>query len=87
MHEVFKLKDQCQYDLRHNYLFFRPLVNSVHKGTESLSFFGPKIWDVLPDTYKDVPDLNSFKVASKKWRPVNCLCRICNVYIANVGFV
>ena len=87
MHEVFKLKDQCQYDLRHNYLFFRPLVNSVHKGTESLSFFGPKIWDVLPDTYKDVPDLNSFKVALRKWRPVNCPCRICKVYIANVGFV
>ena len=34
-----------------------------------------------------MPDLNSFKVALKKWRPVNCPCRICKVYIANAGFV
>ena len=87
MHECFKLKDQPQYNLRHNSLFSRPLVKSVYKGTESLSFLGPKIWDILPDTYKDLPDLNSFKVALKKWRPVNCPCRICKVYIANVGFV
>ena len=87
MHEIFKLKDQSQYNLRYNSLFSRPLVKSVYKGTESLSFLGPKIWDILPDTSKDLPNLNSFKVALKKWRLVNCPCRNCKVYIANVGFV
>ena len=87
MHEIFKLKNQPQYTLRYNSLFSRPLVKSVYKGTESLSFLGPKIWDILPDTYKDLPDLNSFKVALKKWRPGSCSCRICKVYLANVGFV
>ena len=42
MHEIFKLKDQPQYNLRYNL----PLVKSVYKGTESLSFLGPKIWDI-----------------------------------------
>ena len=87
MHEIFKLKDQCQYNLRYNSLFSRPLVKSIYKGTESLSFLRLKIWDILPETYNDIPDLNSFKVALKKRRPVNCPCRICKVYIANVGFV
>ena len=87
MQEIFKLKNQPRYNLRYNSLFFRPLVKSVCKGTESLSFLGPKIWDILPDTYKDMPDLNSFMLALKKWRAVNCPCRICKVYIANVGFV
>ena len=87
MNEIFKLKNQPQYNLRYNSLFYRPLVNLVYKGTENLSFLGLKIWDILPDIYKDLPDLNSFKVALKKWRPVNCPCRICKVYIANVGFV
>ena len=87
MQETFKLKDQPHYNLRYNSLFFRPLVKSVYKGTEILSFLGPKIWDILPDTYKDMPNLNSFKLALKRWRPVNCPCRICKVYIANVGFV
>ena len=86
MYEIFKLKDQPQYNLRYNSLFSRPLVTSVYKGTESLSFLGPKLWDILPDTYKDIPDLNSFKLALKKWRPVNFLCRICKIYITNVGF-
>ena len=86
MYEIFKLKDQPQYNLRYNSLFSGPLVTSVYKGTESLSFLGPKLWDILPDTYKDIPDLNSFKVALKKWRPANCPCRICKVYITNVGF-
>ena len=85
--EIFKLKDQPHYNLSYNSLFFRPLVKSIYKGTESLSFLGPKIWDILPDTYKDMPDLNSFKLALKRWRPVNCPCKICKVYIANVGFV
>ena len=87
MQEIFKLKDQPHYNLRYNSLFFRPLVKSVYKGTESLSFLGPKIWNILPNTYKDILDLNSFKLALKRWRPVNCPCRICKVYIANVGFV
>ena len=87
MHEIFKLKDQPQYNLRYNSLFSRPLVKSVYKGTESLSFLGPKIWDILPDTCKDISDLNSFKVALKKQIPVDCHWRICKIYIANVGFV
>ena len=60
---------------------------SVYKCAESLSFLRPKIWDILADTYKDLHDFDSFKVALKKWRPVYCPCKICKVYVANVGFV
>ena len=63
MREIFRLKDQRHYLLRYNYLFSRPLVKSVDEVTESLSFLGPKIWDMLQVTYKDMSDLNSFKVA------------------------
>ena len=65
MHEIFKLKDHPQYNLRHNSLFSWPLVKSVYKGSESLSFLGPKIWDILLDSSKGLPNLNSFKVALK----------------------
>ena len=63
MHDIFKLKEQPQYNLTFNSLFFRHLVKSVYKGTKSLLFLKPKIWDILPDTYKDLPDLDSFKEA------------------------
>ena len=87
LHDIFNIKDQSQYNLRYNSLFSRPLFKSVYKRTDSLSFLGPKICDILPVTYKGLPDLNSFKVAFKKWRSVNCPCRICMVYIAIFGFV
>ena len=47
MHEIFKLKDQPEYNLGYNSLLSRL---SVYKGTESLSFLGTKMWDILPDT-------------------------------------
>ena len=62
---IFKLKNQPHYSLRYNSPLLSPLSKSVYKGTETLSFLGPKIWDILPDTYKDMPDLNSFKLALK----------------------
>ena len=38
MHDIFKLKEQPQYNLTFNSLFFRHLVKSVYKGTKSLLF-------------------------------------------------
>ena len=86
LHEDFKLTDKPQYNLKYNSLFSRPLIKSVYQGTASLSLLVPKAWDVLPDPYKEMSDLNSFKKALKKWRFVNCFCRICKVYVANVDF-
>ena len=35
-------------DLLNNNSFKRRRVNSVWHGTESVSYLGPKIWDLLP---------------------------------------
>ena len=43
MHEIFKLNSELHYNLKYNFLFSRPLVESVCKGTKSLSFLGSKI--------------------------------------------
>ena len=47
VYEIFKLKEQPQYNLRYNSLFSRHLVKSVYKGTESLLFLRPKIWEMI----------------------------------------
>ena len=39
---------QRRYELRNNPDFAVPIVKSVHKGLESLSYLGPKIWELLP---------------------------------------
>ena len=56
-------------------------------GTESLCYLGPKIWDLLPDEMKIAPTLESFKLKVKQWDALDCPCRLCKVYISNLGFV
>ena len=48
--ELFSQRDEHHYNLRHNAEFLQPLVNSVPCGTESISYLGPNIWGMVPDT-------------------------------------
>ena len=86
MNEIFKLREQNPYNLRQNSDFLRPAVNTVFHGTESLAYLGPKIWDMVPDSFKEIDSIYKFKKVIRKWKPENCPCRICKVYIPHVGF-
>ena len=62
----------------------------MYHGTESISYFGPKIWekiwDILPDGYNTTQNLDTYKIKIKKWKLENFACRLCKVYIDRVGF-
>ena len=75
------------YDLRNINSFKRRRVNSVSHGTESESYLGPKIWDLVPNEIKESP--NGFKFKIKRWVPEGCPypCRICKIYLGQVGFI
>ena len=47
---IFTQKNCHLYNLRLNSQFSRPLVRSVFHETESISYLGPVIWDILPDS-------------------------------------
>ena len=44
---------QRRYELRNNPDFVAPVVKSVHKGLESLSYLDPKISELLPFEIKE----------------------------------
>ena len=46
MCEIFDKRNNV-YDIRNPFEFARPNVQSVFSGTESISFLGPKIWDIV----------------------------------------
>ena len=48
------------YNLRKNSSFYVRKVHSVYHGTESLSFLGPKIWELVPEDIKQQKSLNIF---------------------------
>ena len=47
MNEVFKLKSNPHYNLRHTSQFSVNPIHSVYNGAESASYLGPKIWEQI----------------------------------------
>ena len=80
--ELFK-----QYNFREYSQLTIPPIRTVYHGSESISFLGPKIWNILPDRLKNVNSIEVFKMQIKKWKPDNCLCQLCKIYVQNAGFV
>ena len=84
--EIFQER-RIPYNLRNENSFVARHVNSVYHGTESLSFLGPKIWELVPPDLKTLESLEAFKTRIKKWTPLNCPCRLCRTYLPNIGFI
>ena len=84
---IFTQRTQNHYSLRNASDFQIPFVRTVYHGTESISYLGPEIWDIVPAEMKNAISLNSFKAQIKKWLPFNCPCRLCKPYINGVGFL
>ena len=85
--DIFKERTNNQYNLRNCNDFVIPRVHTVYHGTESITYLGPKIWDIVPEEIKQKKSLNSFKESIKKWKPIKCPCRLCKVYLDGVGFI
>ena len=74
-------------ELRTENKFCQPSIKTSYKGEESLTFFAPKIWNIVPGEYKSINSLVKFKKEIKKWEPLECPCRLCRSYMAGVGYV
>ena len=74
------------YNLLRSDAFEECQVHSVYHGTESLSFLGPKIWDLVPVELKQRESLYSSKFKIKNWIPFEWPSRICKIYIQRAGF-
>ena len=73
--------------MRHINHFETPFVRTVYNGTESVSYLGPKIWDIVPEEYKALNSLNGFKESKKNWVPLYCPWRLCKTCVPGVGFL
>ena len=60
MKEIFQERS-VPYSLHCNSSFTSRQVSSVYHGTESLSFLGPKIWDLVPLEIKEPENVNIFR--------------------------
>ena len=51
--ELFTQGNKHSYKLRQSIIFLQPFGNYVHCGTKTISYLRPKIWGMIPDTYKN----------------------------------
>ena len=64
-----------------------PNVRSVFHGSESISYLGPKICDIVPLKLKELTSVVAFKKSIKEWKLKDCLCNLCNKCVSNLGFI
>ena len=85
---IFQLTENTHYHPRHTSQFMTHQMHSVYKGSESGSYLGSKIWELIPPPeIKAIEYLAGFKEKIKKWKLNDCPCRLCKVFISNVGFI
>ena len=75
------------YNLRYQSNFGVPGINTVFCGTNSIRYFGSVIWNSLPNDLKNTCDFDLFKRTIRRWKPVECPCRLCKTYLGVLGFV
>ena len=83
--DIFSFNIFASYDLHYQSEFGRSLVKSAFNETETISYLGLRIWDLVPLEMKQKEYLTSFKTAIKTWKTHNCLCRLCKKYVASIG--
>ena len=86
MNSLFSITN-IPYNLRNNSDFKKENIRTVTYGSETLSFRGPEIWDAIPIEIKQSASLSIFKKKIRLWKPIGCKCRMCLIYVANVGFI
>ena len=81
--ETFPVRQQSQYNMRNYSYFAMPRAKTVNHGLESLSYLGSKLWDSIPSHMKKIDSINKHVI--KTWKPDLCSCRLCKVYLQNIG--
>ena len=54
MNEIFQLREKSHYNLRYTSEFIIPPIHSVYHGSESVSYLGPKIWELNPPVIRQI---------------------------------
>ena len=87
MHHLFQFRENT-FNLRN----FREIATHNKKtsnyGLETVSYRAPFLWAKLPSEYKNSTSLSEFKTKIKNWKGDEiCPCRLCKVYLPNIGYV
>ena len=81
--EIFYGRD-INYNLRIISEFVEPNIRSFFHGSESISYLGPKIWDIVPIDLQELTSADAFEKGIKKWKSKKCPGRLCRFIVFKV---
>ena len=59
----------------------------VNMDLESLNYRFPQLWPILPENLRQINLIGHFKESVRKWDCIDCLCRLCKLYLPNIAFL
>ena len=62
-------------------------ICTARYGIETAVFVGSRIWNYMPSELKKSMSLNVFRSKIKTWRPENCPCKLCKIYLQGIGYL
>ena len=79
----------CVTNNSRNHIDFYNHLNprSTKRGLETLRHLAPRLWNAIPESVKNAPSLESFKIQINKWKADNCPCKLCKTYINSLGYL
>ena len=84
MKDIFAERDNF-YSLQNiNHLQLLKVRTTIH-GTENIQHRGYLLWSSLPSFLKDSSTIQEFKRRIKEWNGDSCTCRLCRVFIKDLG--
>ena len=60
---------------------------TVKMDLETLNYRSPQLSSILPENLRQVNSLGQFKESVRKKDYIDCPCRLCKLYLSNIGFL
>ena len=87
VNELFQFRKQNTLRINTKVSVSNPLGPFSFSATESLKFFGSKVWALVPHEVKQLETLGKFRNVIKQRKPISCPCILCKRYIHRIGFL
>ena len=86
MNEVFDIIES-PYPLRNELRFKSRNIRTLWYGIETAAFVGSKVWSYMPSELKESTSLNEIRSKINTWKPENCPCKLCKIYLQRIGYL
>ena len=81
------IMNDCPYDLRNPRILASKHKSTIKYGFNTIAFKGAQVWQNISLAIRNSESLSLFKSNIKQIQSLSCRCKICRLFIANLGYI